>query len=297
MLGDSFNLIALEQEALANVLPSLDIATSLAEAERTADMVLNVRQRVKRLSRQIGRALQHARKARHMLLKHKPAEMLRAVDLAKELASDLYLEYTFGWQQALRDLEAAHELYLMPVKEYFTARAKVEEAEEEVISSTFDGYYVSYDKVTDVTRRASARASATAQFEGGTANYVANPLITAYELIPFSWIFDYFVSMGDALSSWSVLAQATRVSTSVGFLYEEKQKSRIENVRKGYGTYASTPHASATADANCTLKQRSPMGGATRANHVHLPQIRVKLSTRRILNIAAVLGQRITMPN
>jgi hypothetical protein len=267
-LTKSFDFNSVLQTAIANASPDLDVLTLLAEAHQTVGLILGARKRAKKLILQALRGGKHTAKA----------------------AADAWLEWRYGWRILLYDMAAISDFVETPFREIRTGRANVTFADIKSSTSHFSGYYVTHDTLNEVNRKLSVNATCAVLVEANTLNAFASFAVTAWELVPYSFVADWFVSIGDVLKAWSVLQGAKQVTLTRGEYYEETGKSQVVNVTAGTGTYASNPHASGTSYSGCSFKRRTPV---PRGSVSLAPQIRVNLSSKRILDAAALLSKRI----
>lgn len=284
-LTEGVDLRVLEQQAIANINPSLDALTSAAEAKKTAGMILGTRQTAVNLLKDLRSSVALVRKGK----------VLKAADVTSKTFGDAWLQWRYGWRILGYDIQNAQQYLkqpILPLLRVGRAGLTIPESVTETSHSAF--YYVQYDKVTQIDRLVGIRVNANVRFRGEAKNFIANPFITAWELVPFSFVADWFVTVGDALSSYQVLLNAAEVYTSVGMKFEETATSFPTNVQKGTGTYASTPF-SAHAELYATTRyvSRSPLSGNDAGSRFHLPQINVNLTTPRLLDVAALLKSRI----
>ena len=114
---------------------------------------------------------------------------------------------------------------------------------------------------------------------------MANPVATAWELIPFSFVIDWFISVGQAIeaASFDVLEQAYSASTS--FLSEMDRTmyteivdfdtdvlSRLEQYQEG--------------SCNSTYKVRKPCGVSVK------PHFTLRIDNLKIADLLALVKQR-----
>lgn len=267
-LQGNLNVAALQQAAAADALPSFDALTALAEAEGTARMLVSCRNRAKRLILQALKGGKHTAKA----------------------AADAWLEWRYGWRTLLYDMEDAAEAYNTPVRDLFIeGRAGASFALSEYISTPTYTYHCTWDNVTQLNYDLSVRANVVLHYDMASTNVLASPLVTAWELIPYSFIADWFVSAGEAIAAWVVTSKSRSYFSSFGRKLKVDGITGVENPRLGNGPCAASPYGvSAFGTASVHFKSRVPLGPLS-----HIPQIRVKLTSARLLDAAALLMKRI----
>lgn len=173
----------------------IDLATELSQAMQTVNMILD-------LAKRLGGTF----------LKLKKLDLLGAFKLLfptsrKELAND-YLVYKYGIEPLLGDLEGAAEhlaeyvLRARPVKS--SGRATKTVVTEELVSSPYGKGFrrrttkirVKYSSIFSVSNDAQRQAA----MLGFT-----NPVNVIWELVPFSFVADWFLPIGNWLQSMSAL--------------------------------------------------------------------------------------------
>jgi hypothetical protein len=125
-------------------------------------------------------------------------------------AGNNWLEFHFGWTPLIKDIYDGLEVLVSPVKSFAYERAGVREAFEK--KGFIDG------SVT-LSWRSSGYTYATQgcrinTFRPGPSQTLHqwgldNPLLIAWELVPFSFVVDWFVNVGDVLSSLTDFAGMT----------------------------------------------------------------------------------------
>jgi hypothetical protein len=251
-------------KALADIAPDLDILTTAAEAAKTGQMVLEARDTAKRLITQARRGGFHTAKA----------------------AANAWLQWRYGWQTLGYDLAAIYNL----VKEPFNHLIVTGQAGESVTTplsgagirgERTEGHYAyTYEGQIDT----SLRARITAKWTGHTVNVLADPLVTAWELVPYSWVADWFVSVGDTLRAWSVLAKVTDVHASLGWHTTAQAEIQEHCV----------PAAGWSHDGQWSWSERFESKGRYPVSIPFIvPSITVNLTTPRLLDVAALCAKRI----
>lgn len=192
----------LVNEAVNNVKNSeWDIGTFAAELNKTHDLLSNVKTRsLKRVGKILDRKIGRVRTL---------AEF-----------ADAWLEYRYGWRILMYDIESAAQSYESLKEKHLLKRYSAHESMIDVRyrhSNAFGGFgtdggtnislnalfgvpggtdYVTNKKV-DIRVGAGASVS---EFLGSRA-YTLNPLLTTWELVPFSFIVDWFIDIGAAVGA------------------------------------------------------------------------------------------------
>lgn len=182
----------------------------LAEASKTVDMVFGKAQQLHRAYRAFRRG--HFDTARRAL----------GINTSKGLANN-WLEYKYGWMPVLQDIHGAAKtladtLY-KPRQNYFSASASRVEN------------WGGKDGMNGVIRykaKVWCRVSVnTPSLSLGNKIGLLNPLTVAWELIPFSFVADWFVNVGDCIAEATAFTGLTildggalRTSDTVGVCIE-----------------------------------------------------------------------------
>lgn len=260
----SFNGQVLLREALADCLAQFDALTTLAEAHKTIDMVENVAQRAKALLRQ-------ARKGGYQTAK---------------AAGNAWLEWRYGWRLLGYDIVSAVEAYQNPIRGItITGKSKdsfIDSYTLRKLRSDFGGIWqglgLIFDQTVDINLQMKARVDA--RFSASSLNVLVSPVTTMWEVIPFSFVFDWFVDVGTALNAWQVKTSSSYVA-SLSTAYAEKHHTLVTG---GFGwSILHDLACSGTGDLSYTRKERFPVSDISTA-----PTWNTKLTSKRILDAAAL---------
>lgn len=258
----TFDFDRMLQQSLANMRSELwDVGTFIAEAGKTASMVggavNSTRQRAMRI-------ISHMRKLR----RGRKASLSQLMD---EFAS-LWMEARFGWRILYYDILSAQEAYQrfrekedVLYKRYTVTEDSHEDWEEPWTPIRNGGSFTPWDTRWVSSRTSVGRAGCMGHIDLSSPVSV-DPIITAWEVIPYTMVVDWFFNVGDALQAWSPLA-AGKLDTS--FISQEDTFTHILEVRvrpdyKFQGrpwqqcdTVESNTHTDGTTVVN-TYKTRDP---------------------------------------
>lgn len=261
--------------------------TALGELAETLRMIKNPAKALR------GRVDSYLSKATKLKKRKKPS-------LQKDL-SDTYLEYAFGWSPLLGDIDDAMG-YLDKRKDQLTRKfftvigtGKAEDTTDVYTSEGFNSQTLRSNIRTKYIAKAMYKGAVgtTVMGSGNTAlkslGLAPSDFIpTAWELLPWSFLIDYFTNIGDVISAYST----GRVGLAWGFeathLESRAELLGITRVGLAYATtwYANTTSASGTA----TNKQynRSPI------TYVPLPDFSFEIPGMgtKWLNMAALVSAR-----
>jgi hypothetical protein len=209
----------------------INLPVAFAEASRTSNMILD---RAKRLA-------DSYRAFRRGDLR----KVARILNLNPRTAHKNWLEYKYGWMPLLMDVKGGAEAIAQarvrrPQRFRVSSKASRETKDDMVsITSSVGGSQNVHNLTTEFTRQLRCQIDlevtnphlASAQQLGLT-----NPALIAWELVPFSFVADWFISVGDYLKATTAL-QGLTVRKAL-FSYRE------------HSTCASRYATSAGADVN-----------------------------------------------
>lgn len=261
---DGVNTDALVLAAMADILPNLDALTTALEARQTLQMVLGARTDAKQLIREALRGGKHTVKA----------------------ASNAWLAWRYGWEQLGRDVANVAELLRNPIMPIVVTGQSGRSVEN---STTYDEL-VYLDSITEhwesgsFDLEGSVRARVLAKWSARTLNAIADPAISAWETVPYSFVADWFINVGDVLAAWKVKASTDALYASLGskFTLTHNSQREITTVNGWSGSCVST------ASEVFTQKWRAPTGIPSL-----VPAVTVNLTSKRIIDAAALLSKRI----
>lgn len=260
---DRVNTDALIIAAMADILPDLDALTTAVEAKKTFQMVRDVRRDAKDLIRSALRGGKHTVKA----------------------ASDAWLAWRYGWQQLGRDISNVHDFLVTPLSTIVVSGQSGQsftEAMTETSTSSWTNvdhlytYNFSYDT--------SVRARVLAKYKVDTLNALADPAISFWESIPYSFVADWFVNVGDVLAAWKVRTSVDSIYASLGW----KQTVRVQGTREASANATGTVTGVGTSSETFSSKGRIPTSIPSL-----VPSIDVNLNSTRITDLAALCAKRI----
>lgn len=259
---------ALLVEALANCKPELDAGTMLAEMSKTVQMVVGVRKRA----------------AKYI------SDALRGGFRSARAASQAWLEWRYGWRVLGYDINSVVEYLNYPIRDAIVeGRAGQSYTRYDEVVRAFTGYYVRHNTVGQLQQDLSVRANVNVKFRGKSSNAFVSPATTGWELIPFSFVADWFVGVGDAIAAWEVLLSAEATTSSIGYKFTETGDIRLDNIQIGTGANARAPYGvSGNSHSYCELRSRAPRGIP-----LVYPRTRVKLDRAKIADLIAILATRI----
>jgi hypothetical protein len=132
-----------------------------------------------------------------------------------------WLEYHFGWEPLVKDVYTACEILSREFSNKPTAVASLSSDSWSVPADT-NGVSKSYDRRT-VTRMSALVRVSNPNLALASQMGVTNPAVLAWEVVPFSFVVDWFVNVGDFLQSFTDFA---------GFSIENPQRTQYTVVKE-----------------------------------------------------------------
>lgn len=198
----------LADAASAITSKGFDALTFLAQLHKVREMFRNVVQRV------IG-LLRNPRDIDHL--------------------ASLWLEGRYGWrtlrfdlmdlEDAIRDFDVKRRRYTETRGTSYTTSSRTVDA-----GSTSAG---TYDTITDVTIDISLKACITADIS--PSRFRTSLPTTAWELVPFSFVIDWFYDVGSALEAAMFQVSVSNYSASAGTKVSVRLEQTVGNLVKGNG--------------------------------------------------------------
>ena len=262
------NTDALLIEAISDMLPDLDALTTAIEASRTIEMVKQVRQTAKDLIREALRGGKHTAKA----------------------AANAWLAWRYGWEQLGRDVVNVYDLVTTPLRSLvIDGRAGWSVNESGIKTGALSTWQsASFTPIYLYEHDANFRASAVGILSCKTLNLVADPALSAWEVVPYSFVADWFVNIGDVLGAWKVVRSLDRLETSLSLKRDLRINGNIYSVNPGSSSKYVSQSGSASSREWYKSLERIP-GYVPQL----VPSITVSLTSKRILDAAALLSKRI----
>lgn len=280
--------------AVSNARQELfDSLTFLAELEKTIEMLTGC---VDRYTRRLLIVDKHARVAWKTWKRGSLAP--KSTANFADFFSSCWMEWRYGITPLMFDIDALYKqlLELDALTHRVRGSAEPEPTVIGQTTSAVSGYGFTAGGTSasggwlsevEVTRFQRIRPKAKALIElTSSFRCAVDPLVTGFEVIPYSWMLEWFVNIGELIRSFSPFQQGRVASCSVSFLLDGVV--RYQSVKPSDGMFVK-------------LKSFSPsLLELRKTNHVRMavnPQMeldfRIELSWRRILDLIALLFSRI----
>jgi len=191
-------------KALGKIADSkVNIGVALADAHKTSDLILSTANRLD--------------KAYRAFRKGNFRQVARQLNISPKTVHKSWLEYKYGWMPLLMDVENSAEFFAQQVVGRPT-RFSVKASEKAAKQSFTDTKYTSYGSPSALDATTFEECSSEYEYKvkiwceltNHTASELqqlglANPALIAWELVPFSFVFDWFLSVGNYLEGLTAL--------------------------------------------------------------------------------------------
>ncbi len=208
-----------------------NFAVSIAEAGKTGDLILSTARRIDTAYRALRRG--------------NFKEVARQLNISPRHVHKTWLEYRYGWLPLLMDVKGSAELlaqHHLGRAENFVVSAKTSESKDYTYSAvTLAPNGTSVRKNSSATY--TARVKLHCRIDNGFVSSLqqmglVNPALVAWELTPYSFVFDWFISVGDWLTACSALSGITVIQamSSISFVLDGNY-GRVHNGYDFWGTW------------------------------------------------------------
>lgn len=247
---------------------------SLLVADNQAKMKFVNNAQQAQTSIQTGVVLGELRETLHML-RHPAQALRRGIDdyfnalkkrrrgsqsHRRRVVAETWLEHSFGWKPFISDIASAGKLLnrMIDYPSHIPVRGvgRSEDADDSYYSSNmFSAGEVRYHKLQKaesiVVYRGAVWLDTTdkLRFLGTQAGLTLNNFVpTVWELIPYSFLVDYFTNVGDVLTSWSFgrsnvawsnkttieITKCTLIGSGYSFIIPSSQQAIVKECDPGY---------------------------------------------------------------
>jgi len=203
----------------------------------------------------------------------------------KAFAAD-WLAIRYGWRTLIFDLDSLNSA----IREFDVERTRYQERSgsrqtydlETVTDSNFGSLPIAIETTTVTTKvEVSIRGNVNADIEPD--RFQLNPVNTAWELLPWSFVLDWLLNVGQALMALTFYSQSTNEVASGGYKITFNRTAEI--VRH---TYASgySGNRQISGYMNAYILEREPQTVS------YVPKIRLRLDEWKILDLLALVVSR-----
>lgn len=280
---------ALLQSALARAqTDAWDALTFAAEFRKTVETVVGVRTRAEDvMSRFSDRVSSKARKIN------------KGVDIAK-IASEVWLEMRYAWRPLLFDMQDVHVAIrrMLAGVEDPLHRAYATETVDRMESSAFMSSTVRFDNAfsgglpyTAVYQQRKStveiKLHASVGIQVTTREVVmTDPVVTFWETVPFSFVLDWFITIGDCLAAFSPFATGSLRYATLGVTTTQVQQARNSLIPDHNVAGLKEVISNSMSPCECTMTTTSYDRRVTSVNPTLALQI--DLNAYKILDLVAL---------
>lgn len=149
-----------------------------------------------------------------------------------------YLEFHFGWEPLMKDIENSFDLFTDPMRDRLGMWVRGASSATHTVPPDFAYMYsINTERYwkSSVSIRARVKISNLDLYQANQLGLL-NPAVLLWELVPFSFIVDWFVNVGDFLSSFNDFWGLDFQDAQTAHLLYHTEKDRYT----GYGPGGST---------------------------------------------------------
>lgn len=223
----------------------INVAVALAEGGKTLDMIATNLRRLASLVSALkhgdiwaaGRAIggRPSRRVRRNFRSQRP----------QNAAANAWLEMQYGWKPLMSDIKGAISMFGEGDidSQYIKCQVRVSESFSDVREVTeWRGFIHRADRTSTLAVKKSVLFRADMGLTSlSTRLGLQNPLLLAWELVPYSFVADWALPIGDWLSNLDAVAGVHFIDGSTTFVRESKNKYRVSANPLYAGAWRSTP--------------------------------------------------------
>lgn len=221
--GYSFDAPPVDPEALITVVNEAvaearngawDVLTDIAELRELGALVKG--NWAKTLS-YAYRALRDAHFRRNLAKKWNKKDRRSKVKSLYDYFSSAWLEYRYGWMPILYSTQDAVKAFSAEEQKWYKGRGYQQFQDTISVThpeETFSSWKEQWTEELEYTHK--VRGWAAAEFRTGTGHrFQADPITTAWELVPFSFVVDWFIQVGSYLGAVSPFTSGRTLGSCV----------------------------------------------------------------------------------
>lgn len=254
-----------EQKALKSMSNmKFNAAQALAERKQTADLLVRSVNRfitvaiafkrgrfatINRVLKSRGHPVLHAVPRKRMDQTFGPlvrnpevGDLMRAPSRAT--FANLWLEYAYGWRPLLNDIYGAAELMAQVATESRPLRS----VGSDKTSQSWFGSYSSEGVTANAEARIDIQSRCRVEYavedgwlDSAKSTGISNPALIAWELLPYSFVIDWFIPVGDFLERLNARTGLTFIKGSTSTLTRYQASTSISNTRQYWDVFGASP--------------------------------------------------------
>jgi hypothetical protein len=193
-----------------------------------------------------------------------------------------WLSYRYGWRTLIYDLQDLNKaiIGLDSGRKRYSERAGT--TYSQVATNAWDEAKSHGTRHHIVDDKIEFRLSGSVVADITVPQFQFNPLQTGWEIIPFSFVVDWFIGIGKCLSAWSFLSLETSYAASYG-IQVTLDRTYNRSITFG-GDYSGEDYQ--TGESKTVACRRVP------CRIPYLPQHRLNLNPFKILDMIGLIIQR-----
>lgn len=208
-------------------------------------------------------------------------------------AAGAWLEGRYAWRTLwfdMQDFQAALEQLNEGYRARISDRVGYSDSAIGEVLSPVGVYLGAFHARSRITWEVNVgyRASVTADIKAKLPAFRASLFQTTWELIPWSFVIDWFISVGSFLETLTFLSVTNGYSAATGMLVSYHEVEELDQVEKfpDTVTHKSTILASSRTERTLILTERSP------ATLPSIPQPHIRLNSYKVLDLIALAIQQ-----
>lgn len=192
------------------------------------------------------------------------------------------LEARYGWSPMYRDLKSLHRQFLRQKRSItrVVGRSQASASTSDSDSSTGGDAIRSINYAWSDDIQITSMASVAADYAHSA--WKLNPIATGYELIPYSFVVDWFWNLSQAIRASSLLLGSSQLTACAGLKIQTTRTFTLTATALSGYTYTTSPNGSCSSTAIVT--ERYP------TSVPYLPPIKVNLDGNKIADLIAMIA-------
>lgn len=200
--------------------------------------------------------------------------------------SAAWLEWRYGWRPLIADLQAINDVLngKHKMSGILTERKGYSLSSSTTTTADYSLFSIMNGEQYRLVQNVNVSARGSVALRASLPSVRLNPIVTAYELVPFSFILDWVVNIGSALKAASLRSVSTELTAAVGVHIEVE---RLVTFVPG----AWAPGWGGSVSGGCSgITEYSVRVPATPP---YMPSFSVNLDVSKVLDLLGILIQRL----
>lgn len=201
--------------------------------------------------------------------------------------SSAYLSYRYGWRPLISDIKSVSRILSDGNEKVSRHRGRGFDTSVSTITSS--GHTAAF--VCGARFKWDVRDEIQVKLRGSVIADISvpeiqlNPLQTGWELIPFSFVIDWFLNVGRTISALAVASRSVSYVASKGYLIQCKRSVKYSYYDKDLNWRSGTFEAEGQSVATLTKREpcRIPI----------IPRLDVRVDAPKVLDLIALIAQRL----